>query len=209
MLINKNTKENTLLSLSKLYGQALGNQHETNPTIANLLAKSVQIAKEQEVGIFAYGSLMWSCGFTPKYIAKAKIHGYSRQACIWSSHYRGTVAKPGLVLGLDQGGSCNGLLLGIPKAQQKDIMTKIFIREMFQGVYYPIILKVKNLEANQKDKLALTFVANKKSQAYAKKMSKQKTQQVINTACGQRGKCIDYWVETEKKLKDLGFKFEY
>ena len=62
-----------------------------------------------DLWVFGYGSLMWSpCfGYTRKALGRA--HGYHRALCILSTRYRGTRAKPGLVMGLCQGGSCWGM----------------------------------------------------------------------------------------------------
>ena len=60
--------------------------------------------------IFAYGSLMWRPDFEFEKSSPATITGYHRRLSIVSNHYRGTFEKPGLVLGLDSGGTCKGLV---------------------------------------------------------------------------------------------------
>ena len=67
---------------------------------------------EGDVWIFAYGSLMWDPGFAYVEAQPATLHGYHRQFCIYSYAYRGTPERPGLVLGLDRGGSCRARLRG-------------------------------------------------------------------------------------------------
>src|SRR5438067_13222193 len=59
--------------------------------------------------IFGYGSLMWNPGFP--YVEKkhAVLRGFHRRFCIRSTIYRGTPEQPGLVLGVDAGGECNGM----------------------------------------------------------------------------------------------------
>lgn len=50
--------------------------------------------------VFGYGSLMWNPGFSALHWEPATLQGYQRRFCIYSTHYRGTPDRPGLVLGL-------------------------------------------------------------------------------------------------------------
>ena len=59
--------------------------------------------------IFGYGSLMWRPGFDFVESQPALIRGYHRRLCVASFVHRGTPDNPGLVLGLDRGGSCHGM----------------------------------------------------------------------------------------------------
>lgn len=58
---------------------------------------------------FAYGSLIWNPEFEFEERHKVRIDGYHRAFCINSHTYRGTPEHPGVVLGLDEGGSCEGI----------------------------------------------------------------------------------------------------
>ncbi len=66
-------------------------------------------AQDQDIWVFAYGSLMWNPGFAYAEARPARLMGYHRAFCIYSVHYRGTQKRPGLVLGLDRGGTCDGI----------------------------------------------------------------------------------------------------
>ncbi len=59
--------------------------------------------------VFGYGSLMWNPGFDFVERARATVHGRRRAFCIYSVHHRGTPERPGLVLGLAQGGAVRGV----------------------------------------------------------------------------------------------------
>ena len=67
----------------------------------------------QQCWIFGYGSLMWRPGFEFESQAHGRIRGFHRSLCVYSLHHRGTEALPGLVLGLDRGGSCVGVAFQI------------------------------------------------------------------------------------------------
>ena len=63
--------------------------------------------------VFGYGSLMWRPGFDYVEARPARMAGVHRQPCVYSYVHRGTPDRPGIVLGLDRGGSCLGLAFRI------------------------------------------------------------------------------------------------
>ena len=66
----------------------------------------------EPLGLFAYGSLIWNPAFNFRHRELARVYGYHRRFCLWTHLGRGTRERPGLMLGLDQGGSCRGVLYG-------------------------------------------------------------------------------------------------
>jgi cation transport protein ChaC len=65
--------------------------------------------------VFGYGSLMWDPGFPHAEVQPALLRGFHRALCIYSRFHRGTLARPGLVLGLDRGGACRGRDFGLER----------------------------------------------------------------------------------------------
>ena len=90
--------------------------------------------------VFGYGSLMWRPGFRFIECSVARIYGYHRRLAVCSWHYRGTPQKPGLVFGLDKGGSCYGMLYRVATKNKGRILRYLFRREMFANVYMPRLL---------------------------------------------------------------------
>ena len=84
-----------------------------------------------DLWVFGYGSLMWNPGFAHAEARPARVYGYHRAFCLYSEHYRGTEARPGLVLGLNRGGSCRGRAFRVPAHDADAAMEYLIAREMY------------------------------------------------------------------------------
>lgn len=155
-----------------------------------------------DLWVFGYGSLMWDPGFEFLEMRTATLFGWHRAFCVRSIHWRGTPERPGLVLGLDQGGSCRGRAYRVAEAIRQPVVDYLFRREMISGVYTPRILAI------HPDGLApvkgLTFVADRSHVQYAGKLSPEQTAELVCQGSGARGPCRDYLVNTIRHLDELG-----
>jgi cation transport regulator ChaC len=61
---------------------------------------------------------------------RARVHGYHRGLYLWSHEHRGTPEMPGLVFGLDRGGSCSGFAYRLPEEQLEASLYALWQREM-------------------------------------------------------------------------------
>src|SRR5207237_3532261 len=87
------------------------------------------------VWLFAYGSLMWNPEMPFAERRPALLRGYHRSFCLYSRDYRGTPERPGLVLGLDRGGSCRGIAYRLPAGALGAAIDRVWAREMAGQVY--------------------------------------------------------------------------
>ncbi len=155
-----------------------------------------------DVWIFAYGSLMWRPDFAFVERRKARLSGYHRALCIWSHHWRGTPDRPGLVLGLDRGGSCVGIAFRIAAAEREPILAAVRARELISGVYLEIEAGV--LLDDGRRQAALTYVADRKHAQYAGKLARDAMLARVRHGAGLAGSNIDYVRNTYAHLKALG-----
>ena len=86
-----------------------------------------------DLWVFGYGSLMWRPGFAPAETRRARLPGYRRALCVRSYVHRGTRERPGLVLGLDRGGSCIGLAFRVPTDLREALVG--YLRELEEIAY--------------------------------------------------------------------------
>jgi cation transport protein ChaC len=154
-----------------------------------------------DLWVFTYGSLMWDPGFAHIAAEPALLRGYHRAFCIYSSRYRGTVKAPGLVLGLDPGGACKGIVYRIAAAAKPAALEALWQREMRRGVYWPRLIPVSAPNGRRN---ALAFVANREHSGYAGRMANDDAARIIAGCCGERGPNVDYLVYTLRHLDALG-----
>ena len=156
--------------------------------------------------IFAYGSLLWNPLFPVEEMRQATARGLHRRFCLWSLASRGTLEYPGLVLGLERGGTCRGVALRLPAPLALDELHLLWRREMVVGSYRPKWVKVN---AGGRELVALTFVVRRDHPQYAGKLSLDKEVEVLSTARGAFGSSGDYLERTRIALVAHGIADPY
>jgi len=156
-----------------------------------------------DLWIFGYGSLMWDPGFPHVDWAPALVYGFHRALCIYSSRWRGTPERPGLVLGLDRGGACRGIAYRIAACDVPTALDGLWNREMRRGVYHPRVLQARLPDRRVR---VLTFIANPRHPGYAGTLPTARTAALIASCCGDRGPNIEYLSRTLKHLAELGVR---
>jgi cation transport protein ChaC len=160
----------------------------------------------EDVWLFGYGSLIWNpiLHFEERHVAK--LHGYHRRFCLWSHVNRGSLHKPGLVLGLDAGGGCRGVAFRIRAEQVQSELRLLWRREMVLGAYRPRWLKVAT---GERDLNAIAFIVNRSHASYAGRLP---LETVLKTMVGTRGYLgtpAEYLIETIRGLLTHGIRDEY
>ncbi len=153
--------------------------------------------------IFGYGSLMWNPGFAHVSRHVAIIYGLHRRLCVSSMRYRGTPQSPGLVLGLDRGGSCVGYAFSVHPEDKQEVVDYLEDREMVSNVYKPVFVNTC-LDDGRRVK-ALTFRVKRDHPQYIGPMCEQKLAERIKRCRGQKGPNRDYVLNTLQALRAMGF----
>jgi len=157
-----------------------------------------------DIWIFGYGSLMWRPDFPYLEAQPALLHGYHRALCVISTVYRGTEDKPGLVLGLDRGGSCRGRVFRLAPDDVMPVMEYLQKREMPTNVYNPKFLHVR-LDDGRRI-AAYTFIVRRDHGQYAGKLEMDEEARLVAQGIGPNGSALDYLGNTLEHLDDLGIR---
>lgn len=161
---------------------------------------SVRPADDQ-CWVFAYGSLMWNPVFRPTEDRPGVLHGYHRRFCFWIHAGRASPEQPGLMMGLQPGGSCRGVLLRIAPEDTDHELPLLWRREMVTGAYVPKLLPVQTPSGPV---TAITFVANPRHPTYAGGLPLGDVAQAMAKATGPLGRNRDYLHQTVACLRRHG-----
>jgi len=161
---------------------------------------------DSDIWLFAYGSLIWNpiIHFVDRQVGT--VYGWHRQFCMWTPLGRGTPDNPGLVLALDRGGSCRGVVYRVAAASVRSELLLLWRREMVVGSYVPRWVKVFNGSHSVE---AITFVMNHQHPVYTGKLPPSLVAHQIATAAGSLGTCADYLLQTIAGLKTEGICDRY
>ena len=152
--------------------------------------------KGEDVWVYGYGSLIWRPDFAFEERRLATLHGHHRALCLWSRVNRGTPECPGLVFGLDRGGSCRGVAYRLAGDQVPDYFPALWDREMSTGAYLPRWINCST-EAGQVR--ALVFVMNRDNPAYIRALPEPELLAIVRRASGRYGPCTEYVVQTAQR----------
>jgi len=163
------------------------------------------VSATKPLWVFGYGSLMWNAGFATPKTLQARLHGWHRAFCIYSEHYRGTPAKPGLILGLLPGGSCRGLAHRLPRDKYDAVRKYLRVREIDNDGVYEEDVRPIHL-ADGRTVPALVYLADRTHRQFAGKLSMAKALKLVRQGQGVTGSNLDYVLNTVAHLRDLGLR---
>ncbi len=155
-----------------------------------------------ELWVFGYGSLIWRPGFP--YIDRqiARLAGAHRALCVYSWVHRGTRERPGLVLGLDRGGTCQGIAYRVAPEAWEDVVFYLREREQVTAVYLERLRTIRF--ADGRAARALTYMVDRRHDQYAGELDEDTQLRIVAGAHGQSGDNRAYVVNTAAHLEELG-----
>ena len=159
--------------------------------------------------IFGYGSLMWNPGFPHAERRPARLIGHHRAFCIYSTHHRGSDAKPGLVLGLDRGGICLGAAYRVAEPDRRAVLAYLRAREQVSGVYREAKARIELEDedgAHQQSVIGTTFIVEPKHPSYTGPIPIAAQARLIRAARGKSGPNTEYLVNTWRQLNASGIR---
>jgi cation transport protein ChaC len=154
--------------------------------------------------LFGISSLIWKPETAFEVAEQAVARGWHRRFCLgWDYRYRGSKDAPGIMMALDRGGQCRGMIFRLPEASLEAELHKLIRREMsmvpsaFPWRYIDVV-------AADGPKRALSFAMDRKSGRYIAGLSDEVLADILATAVGFRGSMAEYLFSTTSKLEELG-----
>jgi cation transport protein ChaC len=170
---------------------------------ADLDATLASHAPASDIWLFGYGSLMWNPAIEFAERRAGMVHGWHRRFCLWLHMGRGSLDNPGLMLALDRGGRCAGMLFRIPAADARDELLLAWRRELFTNAYHSRWVTARTSDGPVR---AVTFVANRTHRRYAGRLDEGLVAARLASAAGSLGSCATYLAETLTALRSIGLR---
>jgi cation transport protein ChaC len=155
-----------------------------------------------ELWVFGYGSLIWRPGFPYLERRPARLFGAHRSLCVYSWVHRGTQNNPGLVLGLDRGGTCRGIAFRVAAEKRDVVIEYLREREQVTAVYLERARPVRLDDGSIVT--ALAYLVDRSHPQYAGKLDEHTMFRLVAGAEGNSGHNRDYVLNTAAHLAELG-----
>lgn len=159
----------------------------------------------EDVWLFAYGSLLWrpECPIDEERVGH--LPGWHRTFCFRVVRFRGAPDNPGLMMALDRGGSCRGMLQRIPWSHVRERLEKLMRRELrvLNSPNRPCWLTATSEGGRMR---ALVFTINRASPLYVGPRPLEETAEVLARAAGHAGSGAEYLMNTVRHLEELGIR---
>jgi cation transport protein ChaC len=159
---------------------------------------------QPDLWVFGYGSLMWRPGFPVAESAPALLKGAHRALCVYSVIHRGTLAQPGLVLGLDRGGACRGVAFRVATGAETETVAYLREREQVTDVYLEAVRPIRLLDGSGRGLKALTYLVDRNHTQYAGGLSLEEQLRIVRGGKGQAGGNVEYVMKTLRHLEETG-----
>ena len=176
----------------------------TDEDYAQIVDEMLRTRPEGPFWLFGISSLIWKPETAFEVAEQAVARGWHRRFCLgWDYRFRGSKETPGIMMALDRGGQCRGMIFRLPEAGLEDELHKLIRREMsmvpsaFPWRYIDVV-------AADGPKRALSFAMNRRSGRYISGLSEAELVEMLATAVGFRGSMAEYLYSTVSKLEELG-----
>jgi cation transport protein ChaC len=155
------------------------------------------------VWVFAYGSLIWKPGFAHVETRRGLAEGWQRSFCLRITRFRGTRAQPGLMMQLDRGGICEGLLMRLPPGGEVDELRGLWRREMSAKPPSNMPRWIE-VTSGPETVRAIAFTANPAKDNYVCGLPVDEVAETLTLAAGHWGSGAEYLLNTVTALDAAG-----
>ncbi|MBL8906179.1 MAG: gamma-glutamylcyclotransferase [Rhizobiales bacterium] len=163
---------------------------------------------DDPIWVFAYGSLIWKPGFAHVETRRGVAEGWQRSFCLRITRFRGTRAQPGLMMQLDRGGSCEGLLMRLAPGVELDELRGLWRREMSAKPPSNMPRWI-DVTSGPETIRAIAFTANPAKDNYDCGLPADQVAETLVLAAGHWGSGAEYLFHTVTALERAGIHDPY
>lgn len=149
--------------------------------------------------VFGYGSLMWDPFFPHRGRVRGRLRGYHRAVVMAFPRVWGRPDAPCPVLGLEPGGTCEGVVYEITPDREDEIRRRL---AAFEGPNFT--LKDLPVTTREGEVEAVVAVNRRDVEAYIGDRSEGERARMVARSSGESGSCLSYLRRTADALADLG-----
>ena len=175
-------------------------------------AKAVErLLKERPAGpfwLFAYGSLIWKPEFPTEESLVGVAEGWHRSFCLHLERWRGSPEQPGLMMALDRGGRCEGVLLRMSEQDLASQLDLLLQREVGSHEALESIRWIDVQTARGLDSSAGLLAHPAHLDYYVNALPLEQVAHTLARACGHWGSGAQYLHQTVSKLEEFGIHDE-
>lgn len=145
--------------------------------------------------MFAYGSLIWKPAFESVEQQRATAFGWHRSFCLDMVRWRGSAEQPGLMMALERGGRCNGVIYRLPEGEKPLQIERLLRREIsdHESIGSVRWLPVRTAQGRLR---ALGFWVGVTGRGTSLNQPLERVAQVLARACGHVGSGAEYLYNT-------------
>ncbi|AZO67486.1 MULTISPECIES: gamma-glutamylcyclotransferase [unclassified Mesorhizobium] len=162
-------------------------------------------ADEGPLWVFAYGSLIWKPAFESVEQQRATAFGWHRSFCLDMVRWRGSAEQPGLMMALERGGRCIGVIYRLPEGEKPLQIERLLRREIsdHESIGSVRWLPVHTAQGRLR---ALGFWVGVTGRGTSLNQPLERVAQVLARACGHVGSGAEYLYNTVSHLEAFGIR---
>ncbi len=172
--------------------------HETG---ADILAR---LPADGQLWVFAFGSILWKRRFEVVEERPAMIRGWHRKFCLGpDTRYRGNPDAPGVMLSLDRGGQCRGMVL---RMNPEGLAAAVDDLIRHEPPVPPAWVRARTPEGEVR---AIAFVNRRDFVGYCGDMCDAEVADYLASSVGMLGSMAEYLCNTVSHLEEMGIRDAY
>lgn len=171
---------------------------------ATVAAINAALPADGQLWVFAFGSILWKRRFEVVEERRARIRGWHRKFCLGpDTRYRGNPDAPGIMLSMDRGGQCQGMVLRMAPEGRDEALEHLLRHE---PPLPPAWVRAATPEGEVR---AIAFVATRCYGGYLGGLCDNEVADRLARSVGMWGSMADYLCNTQRHLEQMGIRDSY